>query len=162
MVVETSSFKAPWYTKIAYEIQLRCKPLVHNNIKHQKVFKDEQEIKRCMECVEEFSASQIDLEEDTTELAHSCQFQNTIANQKIIKLKTNHIPKGLVPLERLFENNDVYLKLTNKSSDDNIVSCNIKIEQEPKIVKISRALSRAQRQKYVDLIKKYSCVFLDI
>lgn len=64
-----------------------------------------------MECVEEFSAIQIDLEEDMVEPVNAGQFQNTIIDQKIIELKMNHIPKGMVPLEILFDNNDVYVNL---------------------------------------------------
>lgn len=74
-------------------------------------------------------------------------------------MKTNHIPKGLVPLEILFENNDVYLKPTNQSSNDNTINCNIGTEKEPKMVKILRVLSKAQRKKYVELLKEYSDVF---
>ena len=37
-----------------------------------------------------------------------------IAGQEIIDLKTNHIPIGLVPLERLFDNNDIYLRSDGK------------------------------------------------
>ena len=33
-------------------------------------------------------------------------YQNHITNHKIIELKGNYFPKGLVPLERLFEKND--------------------------------------------------------
>ena len=65
----------------------------------------------------------------------------------------------MVPLERLLDLNDVYLKPANQSSSDNKVSCNIGIKQEPKMVKISRVLSKAQRQKYIDLLKEHSDVF---
>jgi hypothetical protein len=36
--------------------------------------------------------------------------QDSVAGHKIIELKTNHLPKGLVPLERLFDHNDVSRK----------------------------------------------------
>lgn len=37
-------------------------------------------------------------------------FQNMIGNHDIIKLKGNHIPKGLVLSERLFDNNETLVK----------------------------------------------------
>jgi hypothetical protein len=37
-------------------------------------------------------------------------FLNKIAECDIIQLPSNHIPRGLVPLERLFDTNDVSLK----------------------------------------------------
>ena len=64
-----------------------------------------------------------------------------------------------MPLERLFDNNVVYLRPVNQSSDENVISCNIGTNHEPKLVKISKVVSEEQRQKYVDLIKEYSDVF---
>ena len=37
-----------------------------------------------------------------------------IIEHEIIELKTNHISKGLIPLERLFDNNDFFMKLQLK------------------------------------------------
>ena len=78
-----------------------------------------------LECVKEFLAIQIDLEEDIVELVNVGWFQNTIVDQKLIELKTNHIPKGMVPLEILFDHNDAYLNLAYHSFDDNTINCNI-------------------------------------
>lgn len=64
----------------------------------------------------------------------------------------------MVPLVRLLDNNDVYLNTSNQYYDDNTINCNIRIEQELKMAKISRALSKAQRQKYIDLLKDNSDV----
>jgi hypothetical protein len=36
--------------------------------------------------------------------------QDNIDGHKIIEMKTNHFPKGLVPLERLFDHNDISRK----------------------------------------------------
>ena len=35
-----------------------------------------------------------------------------IANHKMIILRNNHIPKGLIPLEKLFDKYDVFVKPT--------------------------------------------------
>ena len=120
-----STFKAPREVKASYEIQVKYKPSVPNNIKHWKVFQDDREVKRFLECVEEFAAIQIDNEEDITDPAEKLEFKDTLADQKIIELKTNHIRKGLVPLERLFDTNVVYLKSEKQSSEDNTMNCNI-------------------------------------
>jgi hypothetical protein len=41
-------------------------------------------------------------------------FLNKIADHQIVQLPSNHIPKGLVPLERLFDNNDVVIGLIGR------------------------------------------------
>ena len=35
------------------------------------------------------------------------KLKNMIGGKDIIQLKSNHIPKGLIPLEKLFDKNDV-------------------------------------------------------
>ena len=78
-----------------------------------------------MECVEEFSDIQIDNEQDTIESRNIKPFKKTIAGKDIIDLKTNFIPKYLVPLERLFDNSDVFLKNDNKIYGESTLDCNI-------------------------------------
>ena len=46
---------------------MKHKPSIPNNIKHWKVFKDDQEIKKFIEIVDEFLASFINQDEDTDE-----------------------------------------------------------------------------------------------
>lgn len=46
-----------------------------------------------------------------------------------------------------------------KSSEEGIVNCNLGTCDEPKLFKVSKALSNEKRQKYVDLIKYYYDVF---
>jgi len=38
------------------------------------------------------------------------EFINHIGSRKVLQLKNNFIPKGLVPLEQFFDNNDVLKK----------------------------------------------------
>jgi hypothetical protein len=47
-------------------------------------------------------------------------FQNKVVGSKILELKTNHIPKFLVPLEILFDNNDVSKKSLIQSQENNV------------------------------------------
>ena len=88
----------------------------------------------------EFSTSVID-EDESIETDRTPSFsENSIANHNIIELKGNLIPKGLVPLKRLFSKNDTLSNPTMQSSEENVISCNIGTEGEPKMVKISKAL----------------------
>jgi hypothetical protein len=40
------------------------------------------------------------------------KFQDKIANHRMLMLKKNQIPRGLIPLERLFDQDDIPLKST--------------------------------------------------
>ena len=52
------------------------------------------------------------------EIEHlECVAENEIVGHKIIELKSNFIPKGLVPLERIFSKDDTPLKPVVQSSE---------------------------------------------
>lgn len=82
-----------------------------------------------------------------------------IVEHEIIKVKTNHIPKGLAPLEIFFPNNDVCIKPSTKDSKERIVHCNFGTNDDPILVKLSKDLFEEKREKYIKLMKEYSDVF---
>jgi hypothetical protein len=53
-----------------------------------------------------------------------------------VQLPSNHIPKGLVPLERLFDRNDVAVKGKISSDDVDVAECNIGTENGSKICQV--------------------------
>ena len=107
---------------------------------------------------QEFENCAID-EEEVVDQAKEGPFINSIVDHEIMQLKNNCIPKGLVPLEKLFDNNDVAKSPGVKPSHKDVEDVNIGTEQEPKQVKISKKLPVEVKRKYVDLLKKYSDVF---
>ena len=69
------------------------------------------EIKKFPKLTGELSTYVID-EDEVIETDHTSLFsENPIANHNIIELKGNFIPKGLVPLERLFSKDDTWSSL---------------------------------------------------
>jgi hypothetical protein len=60
LVVSTRNFRVPLPPKLRYDIEVKYKPSIPDNVKHWKVFEDDLEIKRFLETVEEFSALHID------------------------------------------------------------------------------------------------------
>jgi hypothetical protein len=110
LAVSTSQFRIPLPPKIKYDVEIRYRPYVLDNIKHWKVFKDDLEIRIFLEFVDQFSALYIDQNPDPKGDPHPGVFLNKIANHHIVLLPSNHIPKGLFSLERLFDGNDVAVK----------------------------------------------------
>lgn len=53
---------------------------------------------------------------------------NNITDHEITQLKNKFIPKGLVPLEKLFENNVVAKNLGVKLSHEDVEDINVGIE----------------------------------
>jgi hypothetical protein len=84
---------------------------------------------------------------------------NKIANHQIIQLPSNHIPRGLITLERLFDGNDVVVKGRVLDEDADTAVCNIGTPEEPKFVKLSRSLTTKQRVEYTEFLREFADVF---
>ena len=82
-----------------------------------------------------------------------------MVGHNIVDLKKNHIPRVLVPLERIFNNNYVSRKYVMKIQEQEVVDCNIGIIANPKLVKISRALRNQHRDMY-EILMKTMLIFL--
>ena len=82
-----------------------------------------------------------------------------IGGKDIIQLNSNFIPKGLIPLEKLFDRNDVAKNPKVQPQEDESHDHNIGTKDQPKIVKLSKALPIEEKSKYVEIMKKNSDVF---
>ena len=109
--VSTSVFKILIYPNKKYEIEVKHRPSIPDNVKHWKVFEDDSHMNRFMALTNEFERLEINEDKDEEHIKDVDQnedvFLNQIANKEIIQLKNNSFPKGLVPLEELFDHNDV-------------------------------------------------------
>jgi hypothetical protein len=105
----------------------------------------------------------IDQDPDTEYNPHPEVFLNKIANHQIIHLPSNHILRGLITLERLFDGNDVVVKDRFSGEGADTTECNISTPEEPKFVKLSRSLTREQRAEYTELLREFArCVCMDL
>jgi ribonuclease HI len=154
LVVSSRNFRVPLPPKLRYDIEVKYRPSIPDNVKHWKVFEDDLEIKRFLEAVDEFSALHIDQDPDSQSDPRADEFLKKIVDHHIVQLPSNHIPRGLVPLERIFDSNDVAVKSQRPIDDADIAECNIGTEEDLKSVKLSSSLSRKQRTEYVELLKK--------
>jgi hypothetical protein len=129
------------------------------------VFEDDEHIRKFLEMVDDVVETHIDQENQNDhtwimqEGEDPQEFQERITNHHILVLKKNQIPKGLIPLEILFDQNDMPLKSTLQPQLEEVQYCDIGTKEEPKIVKISNYLPPEIKGKYVDLLEKYKDVF---
>jgi ribonuclease HI len=154
-----SIFKVPLPPKLRYDVEVKYRPSIPDNVKHWKVFEDDLEIKRFLETIEEFSEMHIDQDSVSEEEFDGGELLSKIANHDIIQLPGNHIPRGLVPLERLFDGNDVAIKGRVSGDDADTAECNIGTPEEPKFVKLSTSLTKEQRIEYTELLREFADVF---
>lgn len=76
-----------------------------------------------------------------------------------MELKTNHIPRGLIPLERPFKRNDTTVNPEKQTNQAAVSNWNIGTENEPRFVKLSKSLSETKRNMYLKLMKEFKDIF---
>ena len=82
------------------------------------------------------------------------KLKDKLGDQNIVQFPSNYIPQGLVPLEGLFDHNDVPFKPAKKEKDPAIQVQNIGSQSHPKSINLSTELTADQRSKFCSLIKR--------
>jgi ribonuclease HI len=70
LAVSASQFKVPQLPMAKYDVEIKYRPSVPDNVKHWKVFEDDLEIKKFLQSVDEFSTLHIDQDPDTEDSPH--------------------------------------------------------------------------------------------
>ena len=107
------------------------------------------QIKRFLELSGEFVNTRIDdesadyenfLDVDGNEegIAETEKLKSSLGGKYIVQLKSNHIPRGIIPLEKLFEQNDDSRDPKVKPAEDDVEDKNIGIKDNPRIVRLSK------------------------
>jgi hypothetical protein len=65
-----------------------------------------------------------------------------------------------VPLERLFDHNNVPVKIHDPNEDSYMIDCNLGTEQEPKYARLSKSIIEKQKVEYVKLLREFLDVFV--
>lgn len=126
-----------------------------DNVKNWQVFENNHQIKRFLENKEEFVNTQIDEENhigenppivvETISASKKEEYSYVFAGKYIIQLKNNYIPKGLVPLEDMFDKNDVFKNPKVTPNNDEVEDFNIGTDVEPKMINLSKDLDLENR-----------------
>lgn len=78
----------------------------------------------------------------------------------VLQLKDNVIPRGLIPLQELFDQDDVARKPTLVPTDKGVEDVNIQTADQPKLVKLSKTLSPQSKAKYVKFLSEFFYFFV--
>ena len=159
LAVSASMFIPPMTPRLVYEVQMKYRPSLPVNVQHWKVFQDDDEMNRFLQVIDDFSEMKIDQENEALEESPQSQLRNKIGKDSIVQLPSNNIPKGLVPLEKLFDNNDVPYKAAQKEDKSAVCKHNIRSPDQPRHINMSTRLSDVQSAKYCNLMKQFADVF---
>jgi ribonuclease HI len=107
LAISASIFIPPMPPKLNYEIQVKYRPSLPENIKYWKVFEDDDELRRFLQVVDEFFDMHIDQKNQNVEESTKPRLKRKMGQHDIVQLPNNYIPQGLESLEKLFDQNDV-------------------------------------------------------
>ena len=163
--------KIPFHSTCPYTVEVKRKPTILDNIRYWQVIGNDDQIEEFLQCKNDFKCTNIDLENED-ENVNTSDFGNDNVNKidsgelredeiesDVFHLKSNVLPRGLVPLEDLFYFNYVAKKPKIKANGKEVEDVNIGIEEKPRIVKLSKSLPPEQKLKYIEIFKEYSDVF---
>ncbi len=136
-----------------FEIHVKHHSTVPDNQRYLQVFRDDEKIDDFLQNKGKFKETSIDVENDDG------KDDVQINQMDVLQLKNNIIPKGLIPLEELFDQDDVAHKSTLQPTEKGVEEVNVGTAANPKIVKLSKALPQRIKAKYISLLSSFADVF---
>jgi ribonuclease HI len=135
LATSAATCKIPFRSTRPYTVEVKCRPTVPDNIRYWQVFGNDDQIEDFLQCKNDFECTNIDLENDD-ENVNKSDFGNDSVNKvdsgelgedeiesDVLHLKSNVLPRGLVPLEDLFDFNDVAKKPKIEASGKEVEDC---------------------------------------
>ena len=105
------------------------------------MFENDEELSKFLQLVDELSDIHIDQETINMEESKKLKLKDKVTEKNMVQLPSNYIPWGLVPLEELFDHNDIPLKPAKKELDPAIQDKNIGRQSHPKLINLSIELT---------------------
>jgi len=153
LAMTASNWKIPMNSNKKFEIHVKHCPTVPNNVRYWQVFLDDKEINIFLQIEGNYKDASIDVDYDTDES------EIEVNQMEILQLKDNIIPKGLIPFEELFDQDDVARKPSLVPTDKGVEDVNLGTADKPKFVKLSKTLTLEVMSKYVILLSEFTDVF---
>ena len=170
LATAAGKFEDPAVGKKKYKVDIVNRPSILDNTKYWQVFENDMQIKMFMELSDEFVNTHIDegvvdpenfldVEDEGEEAIGTGTLMDSLGGRDIVQLKRNDIPRGLIHLESLFDQNDVARDPKVELSTDAVKDVDIGTEGDPKIVKLSKKFPTKEKEGYANLMKNYTDVF---
>lgn len=127
---------------------MKHRPTILDNVKYWQVFEDDDHIESFITLSNDYENMEIDEEEEGVEITEisaekpqpEAKLLTHLGDKEIIQLENNTFPKVFVPLEELFDHNDVAKTPSVVPSETKVEYFNIGTTRDPKLIKISKNL----------------------
>ena len=92
LAVSVSLIVPPLPPKLNYDVQVKYRPSLLDNVKFWRVFENDDEVGKFLQLVDEFSDMHIDQENLNMEESKRLKLKDKVADQNIVQLPKNYIP----------------------------------------------------------------------
>ena len=165
--VAANTFRIPIHPNTKYTIEVKHRLAIPDNVKYWQVFEDDDHIESFLTLSDDYENMAIGEEEEGDKITKisakkpktEAELLTHLGDKEIIQLKNNSFPKGLVPLEELFDHNYVVKTPGVVPSKIEVEDFNIGTTNDLKYIKISKNMPEKARVEYLALLKKYTKVF---
>ena len=153
LATAASNLKILMNSNNKFEIHVKHRPTIPYNQRYWQVFQDDKEIEEFLQNEGKYKDTSIDGEQDGGET------DIEVNQMEVLQLKENVIPKHLIPLEELFDQDDVARKPILVPTEKGVEDVNIGTTENPKMVKLSNAWPPQVKEKYISLLSSFTDVF---
>jgi len=136
-------------------VEVKLRPAVPDNVCSWQEFDDDKDLLRFPYCIDEYENQEMDFQN----FVEVVDGKETLLGKELIQLKTNKIPRGLVALERAFDNRDQFVMKASPTNKNDLEEINLGASHAPKKVYIGKQLKPHIRSMLIALLKKYKHVF---
>lgn len=133
------------------QIEIQNRPSIPDNVENWKVFEDDKDIINFLLSEDKYHGQEM----DCSDLIETIDGKETIFGHAIMQLKNNKVPKGLIVLESIFDNQDRVKSGVNDPKPQEIEKINIGTDEAPRKVYIGQNLSAELRKTLIDFLRKY-------
>lgn len=137
------------------KVKTGARPSILDNILKWQVFEDDQDILRFMNCEDKYHGQEL----DCLALVEIVEGKEVVLGNEFIQLKINKVPRALVVLETMFDNQERVQMDTKKRGQMALEEVNLGTRETPKNVYIGKKMSQQVRKSLIELLRRFRHVF---
>jgi hypothetical protein len=145
-----------------FSVELLYRPLIPDNVTNWRVFDDDEQIISFLHLEGTFKDSIIDEDQHDREMNADVPGSINQSIEKSIINLINNIPKSVIRLEKLYDLQDKFKKVTNCKTNNSSMQfevINLGSDNTPQNINLGKKCSLEERQAFIKLFKEYKDIF---
>jgi hypothetical protein len=145
-----------------FSVELLYRPSIPNNVTNWRVFDEDKQIIGFLHQEDTVKDSIIEEYQNDREINANILVSINQSMDKDKPSQINNIPKSVIRLEKLYDLQDKFKKVTNCNTNNSSMHfevINLGFEKMPQTIKLGKKCSCEERQTFIKLFKEYKNIF---